>query len=553
MSEYSSCNQIAKDLANVIIVEKVFAYGSDIDRDCVVTTDAEHNGTSVECRKHFAGLISVPQLDPVAANAQEKRWKASHPEDRLRVVHPKHNICNDLPNLARQFWTKGKNVLLWNFDMFSTFYTYPVRLVETMCTIPQIVFSSDTGSVVAFTFAAIPHGGHLAKLKNCESWKDRVAQFHDMKKMQKNEIMTYYREAMDRVWEQKKLPCVKLERVEIDINRMQGEDRIYHEDNALLYEGSSVNESTMCVLLYRVWHDGECRVEHQMPPKEETASRKRTREMQQVEEDIIDEPYRTGDENRGTKRVRISGDGRDQDDSGFVEQDNMDLDSTVEGTDSMDEDESTYVVDIESEHSTASEDEDDSDISTVVSATDSDFSKNSGGTGGDSGYSTGTGETENLSDCELYPHQMDMMIAVRDNDRGYVNATCGCGKSLPMTRSCLEWKTSVIFVPFKVLVEQFYKKYFEDVTDIVVHKVNSEYMQDAPVPKDGETTIYLANYDSLHRLAKLGIVFDLIHWDEAHLATSEKRRGKIDKMDGEPNEALDMEDVVSIQAKKHVF
>ena len=65
---YVSNNQAAKDLVNVTMVHEACLGGVDHELDCMVTLDAELNGTSMECRKRFNGLISVPQLDVFVAS-----------------------------------------------------------------------------------------------------------------------------------------------------------------------------------------------------------------------------------------------------------------------------------------------------------------------------------------------------------------------------------------------------------------------------------------------------------------------------------------------------
>ena len=89
----------------------------------------------------------------------------------MRIVHAKHDICRDLPKLALDLWTKRKNPRLWNFDLFSTFYTLPVQLVEIIGKIPNVVLSATTGSVLSFTFQAISHGGYLPSSKIYRSGK----------------------------------------------------------------------------------------------------------------------------------------------------------------------------------------------------------------------------------------------------------------------------------------------------------------------------------------------------------------------------------------------
>jgi superfamily II DNA or RNA helicase len=660
MGDYSSCNQAAKDLVNKILVQNALAKGFDDKTDCIVTTDAEHNGTSSECRKEgFKGLITVPQIDRITASIQEQNWQSDHPEDRNHRVCGKHDICNDLPYFASH-WTQGKNILLWNFDMCSTFYTYPVQSVETMCKIPQVIFSSSIGTLVAFTFAAIPHGKFCNQFKNCSSWKERLSLFDTMKSWKRENIMLHYLESMDELWSKNKLPCTRIEHVNVNMDHTQRKRDIYWSKHALLYEGNTRNESTMCLLLYRVWHDQHCHIKHEIPLIR--VHQKRTIDELESENIMCDEKrirtdLRDCESDFNQKRSLEENESEDEknsinlarnkrrksetafDDSHLIDLDLFGNDNGNDGTDEVSDDsflpdldlfeddgengESDAFSIVSSDHSSLFDSTDfecskssivSSDHSSLFDSTDFECSKSSivssdhqsllleleldnDGVGvystegsefsefsdfesdgsedtlvsntdsepsdssneiGDSGYSTtslsrGNRQFEDLSHCDMFQHQLDMLRVMRDNDRGYINAICGSGKSLPMARSCLNERTSVIFVPYKVLVEQFYEKYFKCVPDITVHRVNSEYMTQVPRPNEGETTVYLSNYDSCHRLIELGIQFDLVHWDEAHLATSKRRRGKIQKMDGEPNETVDMEDVVSVHGKKHFF
>jgi superfamily II DNA or RNA helicase len=576
---YSSCNQVAKNLVNRIIVREACINGIDDEKDCMLTLDAEYNGTSIECRKKFRGLISVPQFDPDVANTQKEHWKAMYPDDNMHVVHAKHDICKDLPKLVVNFWTNGKNPILWNFDLFSTFYTYPVELAGIIAQIPQQILSSTSGSLLAFTFQAIPHRGFLSRIRNTLEWKNRVEEFLQMKSWKKSEVMHFYQMKMDMLWREQLPPCVTMEKVDfyLEDSYINGVDDVYLRENAFLYKGKTDNESTMCVLMYRARHEKSCQCEHTVKPKKrkrelqvmersemenleyEITKRRKLNKNPETESRImevetnslyVEEAENYSDDNCSDMASMVSlsctEDGSENDDV------SSDDEGSITSTLSISSMVSLSCTEDGSENDDVSSDDEGSitstlSISSMVSLSCTEDGSEEPGDTHDSGYHSAT---DPQFQYKLYDHQIEILQAIQEHQRGIVNAICGSGKSLPMVKSCLCHRTSIIFVPFKVLVDQFALYFNDDLSEATVHKVNSDHLGDIPLPNQDETTVYLANFDSLHRMRDLGIIFDVIHWDEAHLATSSKRRGKIS---GETNEALDMEDLNTIQSRRHFF
>ena len=166
-------------------------------------------------------------------------------------------------------------------------------------------------------------------------------------------------------------------------------------------------------------------------------------------------------------------------------------------------------------------------------------------------------EYDDLSQMTLFPHQRLMVAAVQAClCRGYINVICGAGKSLAIVMCCKAVWLSVIFVPFKTLVEQFYRQYLSHDDSIDVILVNSDYLVEIAGPNPERRTIYIANYDSAHRIAELSLHFDLVCWDEGHLATSHRRRAlsvssSLEEIT-ENAETINAADV-KISSVKHIF
>ncbi|KAJ3371228.1 hypothetical protein GGF31_003405 [Allomyces arbusculus] len=115
-------------------------------------------------------------------------------------------------------------------------------------------------------------------------------------------------------------------------------------------------------------------------------------------------------------------------------------------------------------------------------------------------------------------------------------------------------KISVVFAPTKNLVAQFHRNYFENDQAFVPVVINSDNPVDETTMKSVKEAletdarvVFLCNYQSLHVVQQLcvdlGVVLDIVMFDEAHNVTSKNSRGKIADMKAEQNSGSDEMDV----------
>ncbi|KAJ3371286.1 hypothetical protein GGF31_003465 [Allomyces arbusculus] len=147
-------------------------------------------------------------------------------------------------------------------------------------------------------------------------------------------------------------------------------------------------------------------------------------------------------------------------------------------------------------------------------------------------------------------------VIERECDRGVFNITCGGGKSRIIKEAALLYKISVVFAPTKNLVSQFYRDYFEGDQNFVPVVINSDNPVDETTVESVKEAlgtdariVFLCNYQSLHVVqhlcVDLGVVIDIVMFDEAHNVTSKNSRGKITDMKVEQNSGSDDMDVDS--------
>ncbi|KAJ3371250.1 hypothetical protein GGF31_003429 [Allomyces arbusculus] len=176
---------------------------------------------------------------------------------------------------------------------------------------------------------------------------------------------------------------------------------------------------------------------------------------------------------------------------------------------------------------------------------------------------------------KLFPHQSQALEKIRDHDHGVFNITCGGGKSRIIKEAALLYKISIVFAPTKNLVSQFYRDYFQGDEAFVPVIINSDNpVDDTTVEsvKDALETdtriVFLCNYQSLHVVQQLcvdlGVVIDIVMFDEAHNVTSKNSRGKLadmkvesesrsDGMDVDDESVEDSDDTSSETSSNHVY
>ncbi len=536
---YASCNQIAKDQVNRVLVNEVCSSDTSAE-ECIVTLDDVDNGTcsAFAVDERYKGQYVVIQLDALTADVQDANWRSTFPEriDQF-TVHAKQNICDDLPQLGK-LWQRSRDVRLFNFDYFSTFYTYPTRTLDMLTNLPDMFSGDERGTLIAFTFQAIPHGGLFAKLRSM--WPVRCEEYDAMRSWSDISISKFYTQKFNTFIESK-LTCTAIEPVELSGSGLAGRITVY--ENTIIYRGNSQNDSVMMFSLFRARHDPKCNIKHTYTNKCERDA------ALDVEDDAIEEESEKMREISKGKRKRVHSGGEPS----AKPKRNCNIDAMdtriVENDEHFSGDESDYV---ESEYSDdVGGDEDGTHLDSDMSDSDTQFVSDDESIPqlDMSSIPSESNHWSDLSQMALFPHQIQIIEAVKNApNRGYISAICGSGKSLPMILSCKAVSTSVIFVPYKILVEQFYHQYLEHDVNCDVYRVNSDNLTEIRRPIENRTTIYLANFDSAHRVAALGLNFDLVNWDEAHLATSDRRRD-ICKNDCESIDAAS----VKIDTKKTVF
>ncbi len=134
---------------------------------------------------------------------------------------------------------------------------------------------------------------------------------------------------------------------------------------------------------------------------------------------------------------------------------------------------------------------------------------------------------------KLYVHQERALQLIAQNERGVFAYTCSSGKSLIYKEAARSVQRTVILVPRKLLVDQFYEQYFDKDVDFDVVRVNSDqkdrnkeqkkydhafwtrFRQEGPLHRP---MVALVNYQSLKRLNALrkSQSFDIVFNDESH-------------------------------------
>lgn len=135
---------------------------------------------------------------------------------------------------------------------------------------------------------------------------------------------------------------------------------------------------------------------------------------------------------------------------------------------------------------------------------------------------------------QLFKNQLRALNIIDSHEKGILKQICGSGKSLIYKTAAKKVKRTIIFVPRKILVEQFYQDYFQGDEDFEVVKINSDQrrlsQQESSfwdqfhdrVPSLGKPMVAIVNYQSMRRLMdKVGAgnetpLIDLIFYDEAH-------------------------------------
>lgn len=139
---------------------------------------------------------------------------------------------------------------------------------------------------------------------------------------------------------------------------------------------------------------------------------------------------------------------------------------------------------------------------------------------------------------ELFRNQKRALEIIHTADHGIFQHICGSGKSLIYKTAARRVDRTLILVPRKVLVEQFYQDYFVDDDTFDVIKINSDqkklngleagFWSRFKVSKPEKPLVALVNYQSLNRLLDgLGddgkYLFDLVFADEAHHVNGDGR------------------------------
>lgn len=141
--------------------------------------------------------------------------------------------------------------------------------------------------------------------------------------------------------------------------------------------------------------------------------------------------------------------------------------------------------------------------------------------------------TSALSKPKLYAHQERALQLIAQNERGVFPYTCSSGKSLIYKEAARGVQRTIILVPRKLLVEQFYEQYFDKDTDFDVIRVNSDQKDRNKEQKKYDNAFWtrfrqteplrrpmvaLVNYQSMKRLNVLrkNQCFDIVFNDESH-------------------------------------
>ena len=281
MTSYSSCNQKIKDIVNETLANLVCSEPVKVT-DRVITLDDETNGTckAFAADARFTGKLCVVQLDRQVAGKQYKNWNESDHggyENDMWEIHAGNIIA----------WTgyPKDTVRLWNLDYVSLFHTHPTWMMKNFLATPKLAFSDDdVGTLVAFTFQAIPHAGLLAKLRTVRP--DLHDLFTQMKVWDDDRVIQFYLDTMQEILALECPECVSVTPVPLPL---QGYKGVTARDNALLYRGQSGNESVMMFMVLRCSHSPDCPLEHKTELRGKgKVPRKRSREddeLQTVEEE----------------------------------------------------------------------------------------------------------------------------------------------------------------------------------------------------------------------------------------------------------------------------
>ncbi|KAJ3282552.1 hypothetical protein HK104_010833 [Borealophlyctis nickersoniae] len=520
---YESCDQTVKDFINSILAKVVLKVSNDTN-DLIVTLDDSLNGT---CETFFKagynGHYVAVQRDRQVALLQKENWLKHHIQHEYQFLVHVGDIRKHFIE-SFKFWCHPRTPSLVNFDFMGTFFSETSDMARLLLERPDITIGKDATFIVV-TFQAIADSRLLLNLRNSRQWRKKFLLYQRMKNWSRERVAKYYLEQFGELFIKKKPSCVSILPVEIDPNGKSTKSYTFTVvENGVVYGGRRKCDSTMMFTLWRLTHNGDCQHDHTKPCFQEPVVGEKRKRVTETEELIDFEENVTLNEDFDSFDMDME---RNESDT-----ENMDLDASE-----------TELTDIEYDTETAFSSELMEEDMISVPCDD-------------------PTTLEDLSSLQMLPHQIKMVQAVLNENitRGIIEAICGSGKSLPMTVICKSVTLSIIFVPFKILVEQFYQQYFAHDPSVIAIRVNSDHVDDIILPEIGEKNIvFIANFDSVHRIAQLGLNFDIVNWDEGHLATSDKQKKIYNKQD-DTNEADADNQVehidaakVAIVAKKHIF
>lgn len=135
---------------------------------------------------------------------------------------------------------------------------------------------------------------------------------------------------------------------------------------------------------------------------------------------------------------------------------------------------------------------------------------------------------------QLYHHQIEAIKQIANHSKGVFIGTCGCGKTQIYKVAARSVRSTLILVPRKLLVDQFYEQYFQNDSEFDVVRVNSDQKEGSKNQRQVDNVFWdrfqnkellaerpmvaLVNYQSLARLNRLrgNTKFDIVFNDEAH-------------------------------------